>query len=473
MRIGLLVCILMTALGSLRSTARAACPESRRYLVSQPPEVIFTAGVPETKYVPVIWLNVYAANNADCGAMASTTLSGITMQKNYCDWSPDNPGAPDPCPFENPAWVASDSGGQANFTYQYYWEDHWRKIAVHYDGSAPAGTKGKIDLHEAVVYMSDPPSPGLYLGSIPISIESGSSTSDWFTVSSSSSNVVGDSLVIDHPRTNSVPYGPSSVRVFVTHVYNGTNWARQVAATYDLELGKWKIRNEDGTSMPVGLYFHVHVDTIARRLQTASFSASSSLRIDDVRSNNNPRATIIVTPNTTGSRRLLHPIQVSYSAPYWYIQTSNGQTMPTSDVFGNTIGFFVEIISASRYMDDLQFGDAGGITGGIDASNGAGVDIRAVPPRKSANYKILNKFCFTTATTSPLGRPIIITKNQTPLGWYTSQATTNNFWGTWRVGSVLNGYTSTIYNESGDTMPDVVGFNVWGPYTAGCPPVYP
>ncbi len=468
MRLTILTCGVLAVLCSIPNTLHANCPGgTQRFLVSQPPEVVFTAGVAETKYVPVIWLSMFG-DDTDCGAMAYTALPGITIQKNYCTWS-DPPGSPGGCPFENPAWVASDSGGSSNLYYQWYLPDHLRKIAVHYDGSTPAGTRGTINLHNPLIQMSYPPELGEYYGSIPVAIESSAATSPWFTVTSSASNISGDSLIIDNPRMNGSP----SLQVFITHVYNGTNWPHPVAVTYDGNIAKWKIRNEDGTAMPASLSFHVHFDWTAVRLQTGMFASASSILINAVRSNENPRATILVTANTTGTRRLLHPLQVYYSAPYWYVQTSDGQLFPGSDKFGNTVGVFVKVISVSRYMDDLMMGDAGGIAGPGDDSNGAGVDIRAISPRKNGNYKVLNKFCFTTGSTSALGRPIIITKNQTPLGVYTSQPTSNNYWGVWRVGFALNGYTSTVYSESGEAMPDVLGFNVWGPYAAQCPPAYP
>src|SRR4030095_14643048 len=133
----------MVSLWSIR-IAHAACPSgSDRYLVSQPPDIIFSAGVPSVQYVPVVFVN-YPADGADCGTFAVTTIPGITMVGNYCNWSPEGG-----CDIGQSVKIDSDSGGSEMFQYRYFLQDHLRRVEVRYDGSTPAGTVGTIDLFKA------------------------------------------------------------------------------------------------------------------------------------------------------------------------------------------------------------------------------------------------------------------------------------------------------------------------------------
>jgi hypothetical protein len=184
------------------------------------------------------------------------------------------------------------------------------------------------------------------VASVNVYIIAGSPT-NMFTVTSSLRNIHGDSLILSNRLINSNP----SAKIFAMHFGNGMNWNHPIALTYDLGSGKWRIRNEDGTLMLVGLEFVVRIDLSALTITTHEPYTGSALIIDDDVSYNNPYAVIIVTPWSSGTNRMPHPFGVSYVKPHWVVYLQDGAPMPKS-VAGSSVGFFVKVIGAGQYVDD-------------------------------------------------------------------------------------------------------------------------
>ncbi|MFL6446477.1 MAG: hypothetical protein ACJ746_02100 [Bryobacteraceae bacterium] len=135
------------------------------------------------------------------------------------------------------------------------------------------------------------------------------------------------------------------------HFGNGMTWNHPIALTYDQVSERWRIRNEDGTPMPIGLEFVVRIDLSALTLTTHEPYTGSALVIDNPVSNNNPYAVIVVTPWSSGTQRMRHPFGVSYVAPHWVVYFQDGAPMPKS-VKGASGGFFVKVLGAGQYIDD-------------------------------------------------------------------------------------------------------------------------
>jgi len=83
--------------------------------------------------------------------------------------------------------------------------------------------------------------------------------------------------------------------------------------------------------MPIGLSFSVRIDPSAARINTAAANQSHYLIIDNPITNENPYATVIVTPVSSGVRRMTHPFAVGYVAPHWQILFTDAAAMPPTD----------------------------------------------------------------------------------------------------------------------------------------------
>ncbi|MDB4955382.1 MAG: hypothetical protein JWO36_2951 [Myxococcales bacterium] len=455
-----LILVGLLATMTICRVAHSTCgggPNDRRAFVAQPPDIFFTAGVASTQYIPEVFVNYNNIGEPfawgdDCGISAGSTISGVSVQETYCNWNLNN------ClvkPSGQYAGVDHATGFSSPAVYRSYETDHVRPVPVIYDGTAPAGTNGTVDY----VFLNDAGQVIRILAQVNVHIVAGTPPPTWFTATSSASNISGDSFSIDNAWLN----GDSTTKVFITHYWGGTYWNHPTAVTYDVSTNKWRIRNEDGATMPVGMVFNVHVDPTALRIQTArSGAALNYLIINDPASNGNPYATILATARTQGNRRMAHPLAVSYVSPYWRVITADGATMPVSDLFGNTVAFEVKLIGASQYADDNLTGDASGFTNTL-VSNGAGTDING-PFRISGSSKFLSDFCWANDGLKPL----IVTANQTPLPLpaphnYTS--TDPKYVGVW-----ANGPYNAIYHEDNSAMAGSSAFNVWAPYDTSCAP---
>lgn len=450
------------------ASAHCGTTPSRRHLVAQPRDVFFTAGVAETKYIDDVFVNNDSTGEptgagVDCGAVASSTLSSVSVQENYCSW--DQPAG---CPWhlsgdfapvdKTVPEGADDPSNPIRGKYRYYELNHIRQIAIRYDGSQPAGTQGKIDIY----LQGDEGLPPQYItGSVNIYIVSGTAPSTWFTSTSGASNISGDSFFIDHPLLNGNP----SAKVFSTHAYYGSYHNHPTSVTYDGTAAKWKIRNEDGAAMVPGISFFIRTDPSAFWVLTPSVGSSSTLMINNPESNGNPYATILVSVNTRGSRRVAHPIGVKYISPNWYITTLDGSALPASNrVSGDITGFYVKVIGASQYYDDYVIGDAAGFKN-TTISNGAGVDLYG-PYRINGPAKYLSGFCFTTQGLLP----VIVTPTVNPLP---PPAPRNyNYQASKYLGVYASGPTMYVYHEDASAMSYQEAFNVWGAPPTTCDPAY-
>jgi len=461
-RVILPLAVLATLAGTA-GNAEAVCQNSgtdsyRRLLVGQQPDLFFTAGTPSSQDIPVAFVTYSAVGIPiqynDCGATAVSSIPGVSVEGTYCVWDPPGYcwiGPSAPVDKSQP-----DSGSLPAGFYRHYEQNHLRPIRVFYDGTAAAGTVGRID----IATVDEFGNPIIILGSVNIHIVSGAPAPTWFTVTSKRNAISGDSLILDNPHINIQP----AARIFAMHYGYKRHWNHPIAVTYDTWLGKWKIRNEDGEPMPVGLSFHVRIDPSAKVITTPRDVGTNSLTIDDPVANYNPFATIVVTPWSSGNRRMTQPFAVQYIAPYWRIVFPNGTPMPVSDYNAipyNTAGFFVEIIGASTYRDDLSSWDASGFRY-TSKSNGAGVDVRATN-RTSGDTRSLSFFCWASSTFTP----VIATLNMTPLP-YPAPHNYGVFYESQFYGASFTGNAATIYHEDGSPMADTAPFNVMAPYRPSC-----
>lgn len=429
---------------------------NRRVSVGTLPDVFFTAGVPSTQYIKPVKVNFespWAPGSvyySDCQAYARSNVSGVSIQESY-----GNPGT-----VVGPGdWAGIDqSSGPALGQNRYFrtWGYPTREsgqIPIIYDGTGSPRV-GNIDI--AVNQGDEFHFNMRYIARVNVYIVARGAPSSAFTVTSTAMTVSGDSLTLDHPLLNE----NGNTKVFAQHYSSGATWNHPIAVWYDTSRRRWKIRNEDGAAMPVGLTFSVRVDPSAMVIYTAFKDQPHYLIIQHPESDGNPYATIVVTPMSAGDRRMSLPFAVAYVHPHWQVTT--GGPMPTS-YSGYRPGFHVKLIGATHYVDDLRLGDPSGFLN-TDLSNGAGIDIVASSGRMSGNKKFLSHWCWTVDSGV---QPIITTLNWTPLP---PPAPVNYNWVQFKhYGVGVRGNIAMVFHEDGSFMDGRTPFNVWGPYRVTCP----
>jgi hypothetical protein len=452
------VCLIAVCVST--SMAHAACvsqPGNHRAFVGQPPDLIFTSGVPSTQYIPQIYVNFNDGDDsvakADCGVSAYSSIAGVYLKATYCFVGG--------CQVGQSVQVDVARGLPSSGPTTYYVSGGVSylqgPVPVTYDGTAPAGTVGTIEL---AVSTDDIGINRVVLATVNVYIVAGSPPPTWFTVTSKAETISGDTVILNNRLINH----NAAAKIFAMHYGNGLTWNHPIALTYDAASGRWCIRNEDGTAMPIGLQFVVRIDLSALTITTHEPYTGNALVVDDPAANGNPYAVIVVTPWSSGTQRMGHPFGVAYVAPHWVVYFQDGAPMPMS-FRGASGGFFVKIIGAGQYVDDnVPSNDPSGIRNTL-LSNGAGTDIVGVYPyRQSGSTKFLRQFCWTTNSYEP----IIATFNATALpppalGHY--NAVEGKYYG---VSFAIN--TATVFHEDNTRMADTAPFNVWGPYRADCPP---
>jgi hypothetical protein len=455
--------VALTVLVSGARRSDAACagiPGNTAEFVGQPNDIIFKAGTPAIKYIPHIYVDWHdtlsLGDTDDCGVVAVSDVPGVSVQETYCFAGGCRIG------MAAGTRVALQASTPASYFYPYDGPGGYQQgaVPVIYDGVS-RNVKGTITFY---LMLDDIGVDLKRIASVNVYVLTGNLPQTWFIWTTSPSNILDDSTILNHGLLN----GNSSATLFTQHYStNGTTWNHPIALWYNTATLRWNIRNEDGTPMPAGLSFSVRIDSSAKRVPTAHVNQSHYLIIDDPVSDNNPFATIIVTPFSAGAARMMHPFALRYTAPHWQIDFMDGAPMPASYVFLGfkfQSGFFVKIIGASQYVDDRLSTDASGMVN-TSLSNGAGVDLNAIGSgRVVGNTIFLRQFCWTMNATMPL----IATMNATalpppaPRNYNTVEA---KYYG---VGFSVN--AATVFHEDGTKMFGTTPFNVWAPYKSGCAP---
>jgi hypothetical protein len=437
------------------SDAHAACVGfvgNHRAFVGQPPDLFFEAGVPSTQYIPQVYVNFNdgGVGYTDCGTSAISSLAAVKVGQTYCDVGDCQVGN-----YEQ-VDVANGYPQSGPTSYRVSGGEPYLQgpIPVIYDGTAPAGTSGTIDI---ALPDGEIAQTWTTIARVNVYIVAGTPPPTWFMVTSDAQTIAGDTLTLDNELLNNNP----SAKIFAMHADKNTLWNHPIAATYNEVLERWAIRNEDGAKMPVGLEFVIRIDLSA--LTVTANGPYDHVVIDDPASNDNPLAVIVATPWSSGTSRMTHPFAVSYVAPHWVVRFTDGAGMPWINRRGRA-GFFVKIIGAGQYADDnLATGDPSGIND-TWLSNGAGTDIFG-PLRQIGNTKYLWGFCWTQQY-----EPIIATWNETPLPllakWDTIEP---KYYGV----SPREMNVAAVFHEDGSPMQDTAPFNAWGPHRNDCPPQIP
>lgn len=374
----------------------ALCREGRRVIVVHNSDIRLAPGVPAYLPITVMSFDIPVPAQplpADCGISAKSELPGLSVVSSY---------GPVP-PIVNPPGVWTPIGAstsppniQPPYHRQYPGID---MFSVRFDGTAPAGTHGRIVLGVSGSDIGDPTAM-TQIGSINVYVGDSTSTSTWFMVTSTSANVTGHRLRINHPLLN----GNGGAKLFVTHVYNPPGltprlWNHPIMTFYD--GSRWCINNADGAPMPVGLGFNVRMDASASQYYTGHPETNPPkpyVEIKDPIANGNPYATIAVSM-TQGRATNPHPVAVAYQGSRWRIVNSDGALIPAG------VRFNVRVLGYSAYHDNSP-----GMRLDEFMSNSAGVSVKDYS--QPTDTRLLSFWW-------QLGNPrlrMLVTPNVTPMG---------------------------------------------------------
>jgi hypothetical protein len=158
-----------------------------------------------------------------------------------------------------------------------------------------------------------------------------------FNQQTNPSNILGNWTVIDNPITNDNP----NAIVFVTHNSGAatTNHNHNLGVWYT--GGRWAIFNQDLSNMPSGLNFTVVAfgypgDGVFIHASNTANTSGNETWINNPLTNNNPNATIFVTPNyNSGATYVYPPIGVYYDQfrQRWAIFLQDRSAMPVGASF--------------------------------------------------------------------------------------------------------------------------------------------
>jgi hypothetical protein len=327
-------------------------------------------------------------------------------------------------------------------------------IPIIFDGSAPPGTQGTIEIG---IRDNDLGIPShAIMGRINVYVEAATPPPTWFLAMASAGSISGDRLVLDHPYLNGNPGN----NLFVSHIFNpggaffGTWWNHPTAVEYDNVLQRWTIRNTDAFPMAAGVGFGVRIDPSADLYCTSTFPTTyDHILVLHPLSNENVWATILVTP--VGGPP--HPIAVRYVSPHWRIVYANGAAIPPGTCFN------VKVFAFTQYLLDPATGDLSNRTN-VTANWGTGVDIGGSGTGHSSGATRVLMFDWALGNAS---RQMMTTSNLTPLGF--APFFNPRFFGFTAPIEFFAGQRWGIYQEDGSTMPLGARFNAWAPCAAPGP----
>lgn len=377
----------------------AVCSSGRREMSVQHSDIRLQPGA--RAYVPIRFMTVSLPIPAggfpsDCGLWAKAELHGLSVVSGY--------GLVPPQVKPQGEWAPIGSSASASAASQPWFGARGGALelfSILFDGSAPAGTQGRILL--AVNEGGDVNPVMRAIGAINVYVGFPTPTPTWFTVTTTASNVSGSRITLDHPLLN----GNGGARLFVAHVLNPpglipTFWNHPVMTSYD--GARWVIRNADGATMPAGLGFNVRIDPSASQYSTGRPELSRPVQyieINDPSANGNPYATIAVSP--TGWLAVnAHPIAVQYRAPRWRIMNADRAVIPAGVRFNvRVIGFSAyHAASPASRLDDF-------------ISNSAGVSVREISVASAPETRLLH-FWWQLGNNPTF--PMLVTQNLSPMG---------------------------------------------------------
>jgi putative metal-binding protein len=429
---------ILVFLGLVSAPARATCDSGFTiYLAGQLPDVTFTTQVPQTVHFNP-WYVSFLSNDGSCGIFARSTLPGVSIRQTY--------GCPGACPLLPAGQWAAVGDAYPGLSLQVSHKS--TDIPIEYNGTTPAGSHGVIEIGVRDNDLGI--ATQRIIGTVNVYVESTAPPVTWFGASSTSANISGDRVYLDHPYLNAKP----NANVFLSHIRNlggsifGSSWNHPIAVEYDGALERWTIRNMDATTMPAGLGFGVRIDPTGELYCTSSFpSTYSEILVLHPDADRNPYATILVTP-ISGSG---HPVSVKYSAPYWRIVHTDGAAISPSTCFN------VKVFAFTQYLDDPASGDLSGFAN-VTADWGTGVDAGGSGTgHTSGSSRVLQ---FDWALEGPF-RQMMMTYNQTPMGF--APYLDARYFGFSVPGRTSSGGRWSVYHEDGTTMPLAARFNVWAP----------
>jgi hypothetical protein len=445
--------IVVLAVLMFHNNAGAVTSPGWREMAVQVPDISLKSGV--LAFIPIELKTVELDNDfpTDGGLFAISTVPGLSLVSAYA--------------FAQPATLPPNTwtpiGEAEGFgTGSTPWNGHFngvqgisiQKFAASFDGTAPNGTQGSIQI--AVNEGGDVSFLPRLIGSINVYVGA-SVNPTWFRVTAAQTTISGNRVILNHPYLNGNP----TANVFVAHVYNPPritpmHWNHPVSVAYDSGLTRWTIQNDDSAVMVAGVTFNVRIDpgavlargpdwrrrgVVFQCLPLTHLTPIKQVLINHPSANNNPYATVIVTPRSADPT----PLAVQFIGGQWNIVHTDGSEVPGCGVYN------VQVIGFSEYFNFNSL-----LAGWLDpfVSNAAGMSIEGnfvAGPRNLPFWWQLGK----------PDEPIIVTPNLTPPTAFNVTAVADHSY----VGVSYSGGSHPswqIINEDGTSVPNETTFNTWG-----------
>jgi len=428
---------------SAASPARAACQGGFSiYLSGQVPDVHFISGTPSTIHFNP-WYFSFSSTSGSCGIVARSTTPGVSIQQTDGCF-------PGQCAIFPPGqWAPVGSASPTSFsTVQHKTTD----IPIVFDGTAPPGTYGQIEIGIRDNDLGIPSQAIIGTANVFVSATSVPPLT-WFDLFVTSTNGADGHLYVDHPYLNGNPNGI----FFYSHSHNPDSglpspyWDHTVQEKYDATLGKWYL--DLGGTPPIGLKFAIRIDPAAMVVcapgQVSPPSYTPSIAIPSALANGNPFATILAVQRSGPD---WFRVAAGYSAPTWKLVSTDGGQIRSGTCFN------VKVFSFSQYRGSAST-DLSQIAN-VGVNWGVGVDANGLGTGHTAGNSRRLLFDWAVGRSA---RNMIVTHNVSPMGFSAPYD-----FGLVGLSSPPRGSTESwmVFHENGTALSVNQGFSVWGPCVA-------
>ena len=402
----------------------------RPVVIGQLPDVFFTPGVAATKTIGYSFVLSSTIPGGNYAVFAGAASAGIVVEQTY--------GGSPPYQASYPELTSVGPSGQAGIP------SNWT-INLKTTAGTPAGAYtielfGFTNSIDDYLPTSFNRSDSFFLqtrriGVINVYVKE-SPFAPTFVVAASAANTSGASTRIDHVFTDGNP----NARIIVTQSADtGTKFPvinpHPLRAEYDAVAAKWRIKNADAATMPIGAVFNVHVEGAAtvQHVSAAANITSNKTCLDNAVANDNPSALVFFTISAGASLATNNGVYYDTSSARWCIFTEDLTAFPPNVVFNvKVIGLpGTHTVSPGVYETFIQSGNNDATSTHITRSSTA---------HSSALLFITHNRNPPGAVVTNNNRPIAVRKDilALPVNWI-------------------------LFNSNGGAMSTSASFNVWEP----------
>ena len=424
-------CFVLLCLAASTAQAQSQSNAGRPVVIGQLPDVFFTPGVAATKTVPYSFVLSSSIPGGNYAVFAGAASTGIVVEQTYG-------GGGLPYQASYPELTSVGPSGQTGTPSN--WTINLKTTAGTPPGAYTVELFGFTNSIDDYLPTSFSRSDSFFLqtrriGVINVYVKE-SSFAPTFSVTASAANTSGASTTIDHAFTDGNP----SARIIVTQSVDKVVKpppinSHPLRLEYDAVVAKWKIKNADAATMPIGAVFNVRVEGAATFQHTSALANITGNKscINDTVANDNPGALVFFTISAGASLATNNGAYYDTSSSRWCIFTEDSTAFPPNVVFNVKVFGLpgTHTVSTAVFETFIQSGNVSSYWSQITRSSTA---------HSSA-------ILFVTHNRNPPG--LGQTNNNRPIGVLYNNSTIPPNW--------------RVFNTDLGTMSSTAAFNVWEP----------